>query len=136
MKIESIDRNSFIDIQYVESEMIRDPSVVFSVVIQDKGFSGQNPNVWIRVSCLQQFIEELNEIENKRKGAARITGLSPNEFSLSIESINSRGYFMAAYQLERTLYLENTYQKMYVGGRFDYNISDTNEVVKFFSKLI
>lgn len=67
MKIESIDKNSFITIEFVDCEIERFPSVSCAISIHDRDFSGHNKDVWFDLISLKDFIKKLRSLEETRE---------------------------------------------------------------------
>jgi hypothetical protein len=58
-------------------------------------FSGANPRVYIEADGLQRFVADLELLERKRQGEARLSAMSPGIFELAIQIIDPLGHSSA-----------------------------------------
>jgi hypothetical protein len=61
------------------------------ISVQSFGFSAQGLT-WIDCLSLQNFVEQLRQLENKRHGSAELSSISPHEFWMKICSTDSLGH--------------------------------------------
>lgn len=101
MQIESCDKKSNINIDYVDSELERYPSVCVSVSANDQGFGGFNKDVWFELDLLKEFIQNLKELDSSRKGSASIESMSPEEFQITIETYDLSGHMVLKYTISK-----------------------------------
>ena len=65
--------------------------VELSVEVASEQFSGHG-FTWIAAPALAAFLNQLRDLEAKRRGEATIEGLSPGEFRLRVWSVDRRGH--------------------------------------------
>lgn len=136
MRIESTDKRSSITFEFVESQQHLLPGICFSINIRDNEYSGVNPQVWVEARDVRSFIYAVKKINLERKGSAPLAGMSPQEFSLTIQCVNRKGDFVLEYLLSKHVYLEHLSSKRLVSGAFDMNPSDLERIDNFFSSLL
>lgn len=135
MKIESADKQSWITIEYVESETEHYPSLGVSIAVQNDGFSGCNPEVWFELDYFKQFLNELKNLAQKRSGNALIESMTAEEFKLKVQSTDINGLLMLQYKLSKNIYRPKR-MNLSICGSFELDASDFPERVKEFEKLI
>ncbi|MEV5029621.1 WapI family immunity protein [Paenibacillus sp. LPE1-1-1.1] len=136
MKIESMNRRSSIAFELVESQQDLIPGICFSITISDNEYSGANPQVWVEARDLKAFISAIKKINLERQGSATLIGMSPQEFELTIQSVNRKGDFVLDYSLSKHVYLDYSSTKRTVSGAFVINPSDLERIAKSFSALV
>ncbi|WP_419871536.1 WapI family immunity protein [Candidatus Pristimantibacillus sp. PTI5] len=136
MKIESMNRRSGIAFELVETHQAPLPSLCFSITISDNEYSGANPQVWVEARDLHAFISAVKKINLERQGSATLEGMSPQEFQLTLQSVNRKGDFVLDYSLSKHVYLDYSSTKRAVSGAFDINPSDLERIAKSFSALV
>ncbi len=83
-----------LDVLVVSEETDELPSkgdVRVSVLIKSNGFRGHN-DVWLDGDNFDSFCRALIELEASRHGEAKIESMSPDEFELTIGSLDSVGH--------------------------------------------
>ncbi|OPZ88909.1 MAG: hypothetical protein BWY74_02944 [Firmicutes bacterium ADurb.Bin419] len=84
MIIESEDKKSNINIDFVEDELEHIPSICASVSVKNNDFCGRNDMVWFELDVLKDFICELERLDMNREGIATLESMSPEDLFLSI----------------------------------------------------
>lgn len=102
MKITSIDRAS--NLLFTLKEIALDRSISCSVKFTSHGFCGSNRSIWFSREELEKFIGELEALEKNRRGAARLTAMSPEEFSLSVSVDDSAGHTYCHVAISRQIF--------------------------------
>ncbi|HEY3330794.1 MAG TPA: hypothetical protein VGK19_12275 [Capsulimonadaceae bacterium] len=108
MKIYSQNRSSSLIIDLVGIER-SEPSVNLSVLVQDGPFRGASDGIWVAASELRRFIEDFRLCEEHREGKATLSALSPGEFELSLEAVNTSGQFVLTYMVGRYAFACNEF---------------------------
>ena len=80
-----------IDIKIEEDEIPSKGDVFLSVQVESNGFIGHN-ELWVLNEEFDSFVQDLSELEEKRKGEAVLTSISPNELDLKVYSVTNRGH--------------------------------------------
>jgi hypothetical protein len=138
MKIVSLNQQSVIYIEFVESDMERYPSVCVKVQVKDRGFSGYNKSIWIVLDDFNKFIEQLKELDQSRRGTAELHSMSPGELSITIAPVDRAGHLMLKYCLSRTT-IDGPFHEwisLSVTGRFDLDSTFFSNTVKQVEKFI
>ena len=58
-------------------------------------FAGRNDTVWIGRDDWARFLQDVRALERTRSGEARVGAMSPNEFELSIITVDRAGHIAA-----------------------------------------
>jgi hypothetical protein len=61
-------------------------------------------HAWVRWEALRQFVEQLELVERRREGTARLASMSPGELELTIEVVDRAGHVVVHGQLGRHIY--------------------------------
>lgn len=101
MRIESNNKKSFLNIEYVDCEIERYPSVCVAITVQDGDFRGYNKDVWFDLNLLKSFIDNLKIIEKTRRGSASFNSMSPEEFEVKIETYDLSGHMVLNYKISQ-----------------------------------
>ncbi|WP_297429961.1 hypothetical protein [Clostridium sp.] len=135
MKIFSEDRKSFIEIEFIESEKERMPSIKVSVTTQNEGFGGVLNSTWIEIDELNNFLLCMEEIDTKRRGRAHLCSMSPNEFLLDFEVFDKSGHIKVSYLIAK--YISHPFfREISLHGEFDIDSSEFSSIVESFRTLI
>lgn len=102
---------------YFELELLRDesdsdsangyPSVLFRAATSSNGFRGES-EAWVFTEHLEKFCESIVSLNDLLKGEASLDSLSPNELSVKLASVNSRGYLGVSGQIGNHVFTENS----------------------------
>ncbi|EKQ52667.1 MULTISPECIES: hypothetical protein [unclassified Clostridium] len=135
MKIFSEDRKSFIEIEFIESEKERMPSIKVSVTTQNEGFGGVLNSTWIEIDELNNFLLCMEEIDTKRRGVAHLCSMSPNEFLLDFEVFDKSGHIKVSYLIAKYISYP-FFREISLHGGFDIDSSKFSSIVEAFRTLI
>lgn len=135
MIIESEDKKSYINIEFVECELEHLPSICLSVAVKNNDFCGRNDVVWFELDVLKGFICELERLDMNRKGIAAIESMSPEDLTLTIEAYNLAGHLRLIYKLSKTMYCPDLLYSSIKGG-FKLDASSFSNLVKEFKVLL
>ena len=90
------------------------------VKAESVGFDGNafscDVSVWIDRSAAQGFISALAALEEARRGSARLTSMSPDQFLLEVSVVDSVGHVVARGFARR-------HAPGHRGGQIDFNLS-------------
>ena len=90
------------------------------VKAESVGFDGNafscDVSVWIDRSAAQGFISALAALEEARRGSARLTSMSPDQFLLEVSVVDSVGHVVARGFVRR-------HAPGHRGGQIDFNLS-------------
>ncbi len=118
MRITSDTRTSFVELERVEAELDRFPSICFAVQVEDKGFRGENSRVWFAQSMCGEFVKGLAGLEKLRQGLATFESISPGECAIHVKSLDRAGHLAVYYELMRRGLLGSTSSDWSVHGAF------------------
>ena len=62
-----------------------------TVAISSNGYRGHN-DLWVSAGSLRSFCRALVALEASRRGAAELESISPDELTLKVHSVTSRGH--------------------------------------------
>ena len=129
--------------EYVEiEELERNPEgtpcagdVNVSVSLALQAFSGSYDGVWIGLTEMERFITELETLDEKRNGSAKISSMSPEEFSLEIRSSDSLGHIEIEAQLHRYQYSGPQHWPIFLKGGFETPPETIRQLISCFRAL-
>lgn len=67
-------------------------------------FCGENDGVWVEATAFQDFLSELQVLEERRQGSATLASISPGELRLQIQATDRSGHIGVTGQLGRWCY--------------------------------
>lgn len=90
------------------------------VLIQVKldTFTGQH-DIWLEEAALHEFIAHFESVESARSGSVSLQSCSPEEFNLTLRSIDSLGHFEVDVSLCRYRYSGENLAPIFVSGGFE-----------------
>jgi hypothetical protein len=74
--------------------------VRLSIQVESHGFAAAG-TAWVEAPALDQFVRELDQLEQRRQGEAVLVGMSPGEFELKIRSVDRAGHMAVTGRLVR-----------------------------------
>ncbi|WDE09371.1 hypothetical protein [Thalassomonas haliotis] len=113
--------------EYIEiEELKRSPKgtpcagdVNIRVGLNLQAFCGSYDGIWLELPEMERFLSELKTLDEKRNGSAKISSMSPEEFTLEIRSSDSLGHMEIETQLHRYQYSGPKYWPIYLKGGFE-----------------
>jgi len=118
-----------IDVKIEEDEIPFKGDVYLSVQVESNGFICHN-ELWIFKEEFDSFVQALIELEEKRKGEAVLTSISPNELELKVHSVTNRGHIAIVGKTGlRVFDQEKSFQHSLEFG-FQFDASQLLEVLK------
>jgi hypothetical protein len=135
MRIESNDRKSYLNIEYVDSEIERYPSVCVVITVQDGDFRGYNKDVWIELDLLKNYIENLKILDKTRRGAASMNSMSPEEFQIKIETYDLSGHMILNYKISQYAHRMPNTNIISLTGAFELDVSLFTNIISEFGHL-
>lgn len=134
MRICSQDGKSFIEIEVIEVELAMLPSTSVSAFIENEGFKGFKNNCWFEHKEIQDFINELKELDQKQQGKAILSSMSPSDLILDIEVYDKTGHIALKYSMAQTIGC--CAGQITLSGGFILDRSESFNIVKFFEELL
>lgn len=100
---------------YFELEVLREEgvsencyrSLVVRAAASSNGFSGES-EAWVFTEHFEGFCKSLASLNEALKGEAVLESMSPNELSLKLASVNSRGYLGVSGMIGHLFLSENS----------------------------
>ena len=136
MQIGSIDNASFVSLAVVEVENVRFSSRRFAVEVKiDSDFGGRDEDVWIEDEVFAQFLGQLEALESSRSGSGRLEAMSPDDFVLQIESVDSAGHMMITTKLGKCRRVGRGLQRVGVEGVFEVDSGALRAILDDLRKL-
>ena len=142
MKIVSEDKRSFLEIIVLDAycelmqpgEIGDDWHMTVSLQMTTEWFIARLPDVTLYRSFVEQFLLNLRELNEKRKGIATLEGLGYGKFALSIFNTNERGYLAVSLEMEK-YDLSSGRNLMKAMRSFDLDPSDLPQILYDFEKI-
>lgn len=101
-----------------------------------RGFAGVVEETWLGYSDVEQFLDAIESLEKSGVGAAKISSLIPEEFSLEIRSIDKQGHILIQVELGSGRFIQSERQPLYFKGAFEIGLSTMVELKRCFTKFI
>lgn len=136
MQVLSERKDSCLTVEVSEGEFIEYPSLNLFVTVSDAGFCEVRNFVWVTLSDYKDFVAALRQCEQTRRGHATLSGMSPNELELVVESSDSLGHFHLRYRLGRTSFTSGLVQEKVVTGGFYLDVELFAQTVSDFAGLL
>ncbi|WYD81882.1 MAG: hypothetical protein V8K32_05740 [Candidatus Electrothrix gigas] len=127
LEIEELERNSG------GTSCSGDVNVRVALSLQD--FSGSYDGVWLELPEMQSFLSELDALDAERKGSAKISSISPEEFTLEIRSSDALGHMEIEAQLHRYQYSGPKYWPIILKGGFEVEPETIGQLISCFKEL-
>ena len=135
MILKSIDEQSWLEFEFKEAEMEMYPSFSLAISVQNEGFSGINPEIWLELDYFKNFLTDLYGLDRERTGNAILESITAGEFQLKIQSACPEGPLELQYKLSRNSYCPKRRNVSICGG-FELDFKDLSEAVAGFDELI
>jgi hypothetical protein len=131
-------KEEFIEIEELEREPEGSPcagDVNVSVALALQEFSGSYDGVWLALPEMERFVGELEILDEKRNGSAKISSMSPEEFVLEIRSSDTLGHMEIEAQLHRHQYSGPKYWPIHLNGGFETQPETIRQLISCFKAL-
>lgn len=102
---------------------------VVSVRVASHGYAGQN-DVWVQKEDLARFCSSLISLERSLNGEAAIVSMSPNELSLQVLAVSSRGHLAVQGSTGHHIHGENRTYWHAISFGFEFEQSQLSEAVR------
>ena len=138
MRIQSEDGQQFIQIEQQEVSLLYHPSISVRIEASAHGFSASMSQVWLSADDMHAFYAELVHLEQQRSGAASLTGMSPDEVTLALQTIDRAGHMNARLDLTKTTFPTHRYPQanQHISITFEIDVSLLPRWVRQFKQLI
>lgn len=107
-----------------------DINLQVNIKLQD--FQGSYSGVWVESTEMNRFLVELKALEKSRKGNAKISSMSPEEFILEIRSSDNLGHMEIETQLHRLQFSGPKYWPIILKGGFEAQPEAISELISCF----
>ncbi len=105
------DRHAYV--RLIPSEPIRDTSfpanleVGFDVEVAAWQFTGAAPDIGFHTDDVEQFVADLDQLDARVEGSAKLESMSPGEFTLQFMTVGLARHLIVLAQLKRQDWLED-----------------------------
>ncbi len=132
-------KEEFIEIEELERNPEGSPyagDVNVSIALALQAFSGSYDGVWLELPEMERFVAELEILDEKRNGSAKISSMSLEEFVLEIRSSDTLGSMEIEAQLHRYQYSGHKYWSINLKGGFETQPETIRRLISCFKALI
>ncbi len=136
MEVASEGKDARLTVEVTEGEFIEYPSLNLLVTVSDEGFCEARSYAWVTLKDYKDFVAALRQCEQTRRGHATLSGMSPSELELVVESSDKMGHFCLRYRLGKTSFTSRTVQAKAVMGGFDLDVELFDQTVSGFADLL
>ena len=133
MKIGS--KNEYLELKELERYPEGEPcagDINLQVNLKLQDFYGSYSGVWLDAPSMGEFLKELETLEISRKGEAKITSMTPEEFILKIRSSDNSGHMEIEAQLHRHQYSGPKYWPIFLKGGFEVQPDTIKQLITCF----
>jgi len=110
--------------------------VGISVSFRAQGFSGVLEETWLGRSEIEEFLSTIESLEETGLGAAEITSLSPEEFTLKVRAMDKPGHVLVKVSLQSGRYIQSERESLLVKGSFEIELSQVGGIRRCFSAFL
>ncbi|MBD3587363.1 hypothetical protein HHX48_16625 [Salinimonas sp. HHU 13199] len=131
-------KEEFIEIEELERNPEGSPcagDVKDKVALALREFSGSYDEIWLELPEMERFVAELEIIDEKRSGGAKISSMSPEEFVLETRSSDVLGHMEIEAQLHRYQYSGSKYWPIHLTGGFETQPETIRQLISYFKAL-
>ena len=107
-----------------------------SVSAKTKAFAAEVNSVWLEWAELRAFREELHELNQLLKGKAEISAMSPNQFWLKLELLDSKGHIGVHFSLGKLMRTDNGLFENQMRGGFEVEPAGVKLLYEWLSEVI
>ena len=102
MMIENEVKTRSIQLIVVDSELHYYPSYKISIQLKTEEITAKfDRSIWVSEADVQNFIQQLEILDKSRNGKAKLSSMSPDEFDLIIENLDTLGHLSVCLSLKR-----------------------------------
>ena len=131
MKIESLDKTSFIEIKVIPQNLENDFET--RITIAAKNFAGNNDEIWFDKLEFETFLNKLHNFDSNTDTLV-LNSMSPNEFSFKIFRADNLGHIGIESTISKGLYLNDKYFENSCKVFFEFELSKINDLLNDFKK--
>jgi hypothetical protein len=125
-----------IELERGSSELPNAGDVKIDVSVKFQEFQGRYSSVWIELTELQNFHNQLNKLEKSRQGSASIKSMNPDEFIIEIRSSDKLGHMEIEISLKRYQYSGQTAWPIKLSGGFETDPQSIKELLSCINQFI
>ena len=124
------------ELERIPEDMPCAGDVNVSVALSFREFSGSYDGVWLELTQMERFISDLKRLDDKRRGSATISSLSPDEFTLEIRSSDATGHMEIEAHLHRHQCSGPRYWPICLKGGFEVQPDNIVQLLSLFKTFI
>lgn len=104
MKITNETKTAWIELEKLDEDSAgySYPCIIVGVRVKTNLLEGYFERLWVLIEGMDAFIEQLAELDQKRKGSAWLSSLHPEDFTLEIKALDANGHLAARIRLEES----------------------------------
>jgi hypothetical protein len=133
--IRSNDRRDSITLEIADQAHTHVPSFALVIDVGGGDFKGVNPEVWFDYLKFEGFCWALRDLVRNRAGRARLSSMSPDEFDMLIEPIDSAGHMVLQCALSRQKFIGRGCRPQSVSLSFALDSEFLNQLFDDFEEL-
>jgi hypothetical protein len=129
--------------EFIElTELDRNPSgtpcagdIQINVSVKLQEFGGRYSEVWLEFSAMKCFLTQIEALEEFRQGSAKISSMSPEEFSFEIRSSDKLGHMEIEVSLQRYQHSGPKYWPTEISGGFQIDSQAIKQLILCFRRF-
>ncbi len=130
--------NGLIQIDVMETVLESRPDFGFMkwhVYVDARGFTGGHDSVWVLPTVFEQFVADLEILEQRRSGRATLSSASPEELELTLSNLDHAGHMIITGQLGRHIYVRDSSHTLKMLFAFELEPTRLNSLIREFADL-
>ena len=135
MKIINEYRTHWIELEKSAEESYYYPSIGLNVVIKTKQLNCFFETIWIEQDQLNNFMDALQELDERRVGKVELRGMSPDMFALSILAFDKSGHLAVEIMVESPTYIIADMKERVQTG-FEIDPTSISQIITGLKKII
>jgi hypothetical protein len=135
VKIVALNNHQLIEMKLADWETDRLPSVAIQMGLLGGAVGYKSKRVWYTLADVEQFITSLTIINERVAGKAALRGMSPNQFDIEVENIDSRGHFVLKYGIGFHEYIGDTRLESFISSGFEIDLQTIDRMAQGLDKM-
>ena len=112
------------------------PAVNVRLALAGNGFAGGYEQLALEYAELNRFLVDLERLVRDQRGAATLTSISPNEFTLTFDVYDRAGHVLLTSELRRHMYVTTTTLEHHIALGFQFDPTYLPRVLHDFQDLL
>lgn len=126
----------FVLLHRTPSQSVAEPDLHIRCHAKTPLFSVEGSNAWLEWPDIQAFVTELEALNHSLDGKAELAAMSPRDFSLTVENLDSKGHIGVSFTIGATAVTDNWKFQSNVSGGIEVLPSEVASLLAWFKSVI